>query len=344
MHSRSYSKWLPEAERLPARHPLSSWRQRAAALEGRFGDRPLPEDTSGREPRPGFETVKWLGLALAWFLVKDSKGPQLSLEAALARLTLSIDDFPERLLEHLTSESNAELHGSYEASSFDCTAERVSSVRSLRHVGDSFQWSTSLTKELRFHRLLQRPFTSSVWPNRRWKRPTDAPRASWGIDFQGGSRKFTLTTQPLVELPDELEIRIRITPTPEAGDRLKFTRWFRSRWLDPVFAEDVPPDFPSAVTIGNSQYQIYDGVLITEPTLELDYVCEFPVGYGLTVGNVAMFAGKKSGIIDTVLPREMARAKKSIDPFGGGLRATLHVDDPKLDHFYGYAWTLPRRR
>jgi hypothetical protein len=282
MSTSQYSSWLCEARTLPAPHPLSSWRQRAAALERRFGagGKPRPAATYKtyihrlkRGERLRFETVRWLGYSLLEFLIKDERGPSLSLETAANRLLLPIDALPDRLHEHLSTPA------SFSAEDFDwpcddCTVDHVSSVRSLRHFRNEL-WVSSLSKEFRFHKTFRREVTSSVWPNRRWEPEGERSPSAWGVEFDGGSRDFTLTLRPLVDKPNELELRIEISPPPERGDHLSLTRWFRSRWLDPVFDDEVPRTFPPAVTIYEKSYSIYDGVLITEPTKILDYLCSF---------------------------------------------------------------------
>lgn len=346
-----YNEWLAVAATLPGSNHLTDWRRRAANLEARFGGSRRPLETYRRyqtRMKQGealrFDTVKYLGFALLEFLSKDERGPKHGVNSAAERLSIPLTHAPAALLTYLSDQELHALPANQRPVTESATAEVVRNLLSLRTSKSGFIWRTSITKRLRFHRRFQRDITSSVWPNERWQRPTDTAHTNWGVKIESSSRDFLLDPVAVVNLADHLELRIQVRPQPVSGDFLEYTRWFETPTLNPLFQDELNVNTLRAFSLGGVEYDVYDGVQITEPTNELHYQCEFASEYGLERRDIAAFVARHTGLIDAVLEHETKDLQSDVESFGGEIKARFTVLAPRRDLFYGFGWRLPRRR
>lgn len=219
---------------------------------------------------------------------------------------------------------------------------RANVLLALRREGDRFTWFTSSTKRIEFSRKLSRDITTAIWPNFRWKRRLEEPPAEWAVELNDASRDFKLTAEPDILAVDHLDARIRISPTPEAGDFVEYTRWFRSPYLNPLYESDMPQAARPGIIKDGVAYPVYDGVMITERTLQLHYRCSFAPEYGLKAIQVAPFVGEKTHVVDALVPSELKRTTVDVYSFGGELVVDLRCERPQLHLLYGLAWTFPK--
>jgi hypothetical protein len=222
------------------------------------------------------------------------------------------------------------------------TVSKASVFFALRRERDRFVWFASTKKRMEFSSGLRRDITTAIWPNFRWKRRLNEPPAEWGVELNAASRDFELSAEPDILIVDHLDARIRISPSPEAGDFVEYTRWFRSSHLNPLYESDISPDARPGVIKDGVAYPVYDGAMITERTLHLNYRCSFAPEYGLEASQVTPFVGEKTLVVDALVPAELKRMAVDIQSFGGELVVDLRCDRPQLHLFYGVAWSFPR--
>lgn len=222
-------------------------------------------------------------------------------------------------------------------------SESTRNLISLDCVDSTYWWTTALTKRLRFETALQREIPSSVWPAVPPIITPGAPDAEWTVSVDNSSRPFEI--RPFVRdlAPDRMDLLLHFDPTPQQGDCIEFTRTFRSQYLNPLFAEDLPPDRPPQVSIDGRTYALDEGLVLAERTKKLQMLYSFPTAYGLRPADLKVFAASHSFTMDYLTPWEGKRVAREIEFFGPKLIATLRVEEPVPRHMYGLAWNPPNR-
>lgn len=222
-------------------------------------------------------------------------------------------------------------------------SESTRNLISLEYDGSAFWWTTALTKRLRFETSLQREIPSSVWPAVPPKIAPGAANAKWEVNIDSCSQPFEI--KPIVRDlgPDRVDLLLHFEPTPQQGDSIEFTRTFRSQYLNPLFAEELPPGRPAQATIDGRSYALNEGVVLGERTKKLQIHYTFPTSYGLRSSDLKVFAASHSVSIEYLTPWESKRIVAEIESFGPKLIANLRVDDPVPRHMYGLAWNPPSR-
>lgn len=225
----------------------------------------------------------------------------------------------------------------------DYRVKEIKSVLSVRYANSRYVWHTSITRDLHFEHAFEGELTSAVWPNPRWSRPGLAFKGDWEIVVLQQSKKFELQARPVVLTGDHLDLRIKLSPAPQPGDYIVYTRRFVTPYLNPLFADEKPVESLPGVTIGGAPFDVYDGVAIVERTNNLHYHCSFPVSYGLVPEQIRAFCGERSGIVDRVALTETKRLKPTIVVLDEEIVVDLRVEHPQEQLFYGIAWNLPIR-
>lgn len=258
-------------------------------------------------------------------------------------------DRPETLEQALSSirsfrvRAETELSDAARAAAGEFLTTFVRGLFALRYEYDRFVWFSSVTKRLEFERPLHREITTAVWPNLRWRRPIDAPPAEWGVTVNSSSRSFRAETRADVLEADHLEGRIRFAPAPERDDFIEYTRWFKSAYLNPLFADEMPDRAPPGIVLDGVPYHVFDGIMVTEPTRTLHYHCSFAGEYGLRAGELRPFVAEHPFALESVVPSEIGRTVTDVTSFGSDIVVDLRVENPQTQLFYGLAWVLPRR-
>lgn len=223
-------------------------------------------------------------------------------------------------------------------------SESTRRLVSLDYDGSAYWWTVSLTKRLRFEAALQRDIATSVWPAvpSSQVRP-GAPPAQWSVTIDNSSRPFEIQPAVRVIAPDRVDLSLHFQPEPQSGDYIEFTRVFKSQYLNPLFADDLPEGAPPAVIINGRKYAISDGVVLAERTKKLHSHYAFPTAYGLRPDDIAVFVASHTFRIDYLAPWELKRVAADVELFGTKLIVDLRVEEPMLRHMYGIAFTPPSR-
>jgi hypothetical protein len=258
---------------------------------------------------------------------------ELSNTTFIKRLVASIHTFKT---EVLTGTSTA---FQYFASEY--FAESSKSLISLDETPRGLTWTYTMTKRLRFEEDLKQEIRTVVWPSVPIHVPAGAELAEWSVQVGPGSRQFEITPTVRRRAPEHVELSLGITPTPQAGDFLEYTRTFRSRYASPIYQADLSPDVQPGLAIGERAFPTFGGVIPIERTTKLRVQYRFPASYRLGPDDVAVFVGSHSFSIEYLVPSELDRIEHTIEDFGGHLVIDIRAVEALPRHMYGVAWVPP---
>jgi hypothetical protein len=255
---------------------------------------------------------------------------------AVRRIVSSIDEFRTVL----RSASGAPL-----PAPTDFFAEEVQVVMDVeKQGGGDFIWSSTLRRTLVFSGKLSEPLRAACWAQTKVTIPADAPPidATVAVDEKESSRPFKLDVQFVERSAQEVQMRLLPQPLPGEGDRLTISTRYRSRYLFPVFDDEIAE--PSWVEVGGIRYKCFDGFVPIQPTRTMKLLYRFPEEYGLTRMNLSHFVAGFSGKLDYQNPHE--RKRVTFEPVCPGetvILCRLEVRDPLMHHMYGIVWNPPAR-
>lgn len=265
------------------------------------------------------------------------------------RLTFSRDrltsaEFIERLVYSVCKfrEEIASAEVSLPQYAVEYFSESTRNLIALDYDGKDYWWTNSTTKHLKFEAPLQRGIPSNVWPSVPMRIDPEAAPAEWDVKIESSSRPFEVQTEANIVAPDRVRLHIHFRPTPQPGDYIEYTRFFRSRHLHPLFDEDIPKGSPQ-IKIEGRDYVVNEGIVLVEWTKKLHVHYAFPAGYGLRPEDLAVFVASHSVDIDYLATWELKRVAAAIESFGSKVIADLRVEEPQPRHMYGIAWAPPRR-
>lgn len=222
-------------------------------------------------------------------------------------------------------------------------SENTRRLVSLNYDGTNYKWVVSTTKLLHFEHVLERDINTSVWPRIQPQLPPEAPLPKWSVDINASSRPFEVKPAIRHIAPDRIDLALRFHPDPQPGDYIDFTRTFESQYLNPLFADDLPPGSPPAVIIDGRNYLVSDGIVLAELTKKLHSNYRFPAVYGLQANDIGLFVASHSFHIGYLAPWELKRFLTNVESFGTELVVDFSVENPMPYHIYGIAWSPPRQ-
>jgi len=215
-------------------------------------------------------------------------------------------------------------------------------VSELRGRGpEDFIWAQSVTKKLCFTQPCKRPLKVNCWATLSMQIPENANSIEIELYYENGSKPFTLEKTITRQTPSVVDMSITINPQPSENDYIVYTTRFKSKYLMPIYAEDIRS--PSILTIHDQKFDCFDGFVPIQPTRWLKAQYRFPREYGLSKDTVQFFVGSYTTTVDHIVETEIKRAKLKADAFGGDLVFDLEVESPWLRHMYGIAWNVPSK-
>lgn len=235
----------------------------------------------------------------------------------------------------------AELQGTTSAASHQFVSEQTSAVFALERENGRYVWVTGVTYRLRFSEPLNHDLVSRVWPGFEIRHPPEAPPLQWRVYAGQSSKPFQLTATVKSLNANSVDLSIAVSPAPQPGDILTFTRVARSPYINPVTMADLVDPDVSAIQIGGRSYPAHEGLLIVEPTAQLHLSLRFPFGYPLRISDVQPFAASHARGIDHISEAELRRTAVTIEDVAGYVSADLRVQEPLINHMYGVAWQPP---
>jgi hypothetical protein len=225
----------------------------------------------------------------------------------------------------------------------DFFSESSMGLTELRNVGaDNFYWTQSITKKLRFRKPCRHPLKVACWTTQTVSIPENADAIEMQVAVRDGSRDFKLEKTVLKETATEIQASLRIDPAPLENDYLVYTTRYRSKYLYPIYVEDIK--HPITLTIDDKKYLCFDGTVPIQPTKLLKCQYRFPAEYQLTNNDLHFYVGSYTTTLNYIVESEMRRAKSTVDSFGGDIIFNIEVDSPLLYHMYGIAWNPPHKR
>ncbi|MEY4808925.1 MAG: hypothetical protein RLZZ206_3314 [Cyanobacteriota bacterium] len=204
-----------------------------------------------------------------------------------------------------------------------------------------YTWKYSIKRKLVFTTTFKSVIRNAAWTNAPPKSlPLDS-RIEWYSNITNSSREFKHDFQVQRDDANCIETALTLSPPPEKGDFIEFVNRYKSRYLSAIF----PPDDgePPRYTIGDRQFNAFDGVVPIAPTRHMRALFRFPDSYKLNMDNIYPFVGSYSAGVDYQVNSEMGRVKIDKVNFGDGPQIEISVESPLLRHIYGIAWMFPLR-
>lgn len=256
------------------------------------------------------------------------------------------DSFIEKLTASLYNLKNSitpptELPVDPQRDEFISESTMILTVLSLSD-SDDILWTQSTTKTLRFKKTCRSPLMAACWSSQATSVPDSASPIEMDLIVHQGSRNFTLRKTVLKETATENQATFDIDPLPSENDVLSYTTRYRSKYLCPLYMEDIKHPMP--LTLEGKPYVCFDGIVPIQPTKRLKSQYRFPREYGLTGNDLHFFVGSYTMVINYIVDSEISRARSTVDSFGGDVVFTIEVDSPLLRHMYGITWNPPYRQ
>lgn len=258
---------------------------------------------------------------------------KLTQVSVLEEIISAIEELKTKIL--LSREPRLELLGMGEYYS-----ELSRMLISLEKENDQFIWDYSISRKIVFTACLQRPFRAGVWPGVPTKNVPETPHLKWDCKVVSGSQTFELVPTIDKLTADSIELRLDVKPTPEAGDYMSYNLHYRSKYLNPICADDINLKSPFVI-LNSSEYLCGDGVVPIKSTRMLKVQFRFPKEYGLVSSNFAPFVGSVTTRVDSIVASEIERMKFEKDDFGGNIVLDCEIDNPLLNYMYGICWNPP---
>lgn len=204
-------------------------------------------------------------------------------------------------------------------------------------------WSYSGTRRLVFTQTPKYPIKLSAWASVPTKKTNEKESLKYRYRIDDSSKKFRLKTTSERQSPDAVRVSLEIKPNPKPDDYIVLSQYIESRYLNPVYMEDLAVKTPF-VTLNSNRYFCGDGVLVTINTKVLKIMFNFPAEYGLSERSFEPFVGTVVGSnVLHVIKTEVERIKYDFTAYGDIVVPTLEVRNPMLLLMYGLAWNPPHR-
>lgn len=214
---------------------------------------------------------------------------------------------------------------------------------SLEKENDQFIWDYSNSKKVIFTSAMKQPFKAGAWPCVHSKNIQEADLLKWDCKVASGSKEFKLLPKIDKLTPDSVELRLNIEPTPQADDYMTYDLHYRSKYLNPIYVDQVKSEGPFVI-LDSNEYLCGDGVVPIRSTKRLKVQFRFPKEYGLVGSNFAPFVGSVTTRVDFVVASEIERMKFDIDDFGGNIVIDFEIENPLLNYMYGICWNPPENK
>lgn len=217
----------------------------------------------------------------------------------------------------------------------------VSELRSqieLKMTGKGLLWEYTTEKSFKFEAEHDLPITAAAYCMQQLDGCKCAPLHKVEFWKNGVS---VIPESDLREEPGFVELRSKLSPLPRQGDTVKVRERFQSPFLGPIYANSPL----SRISVGGRSYNAYDGFAVVHRVQDFHLKFVFPEELGIV--SVAPLVATFSRTLDYISEDEVARIHEksllSTETFNGNFVATLRVDRPMYQYFYGIAWELPTK-
>jgi len=209
----------------------------------------------------------------------------------------------------------------------------------LKENEDGYYWEYSLSKKIIFNKKYDKPMITAFWATRDVEIPEDAKKIEFNLELVDSNKDFSITTNILKHDFAVLETELSFSPIPEAEDFIEYSTIAKSKYLSPLFIEDLIDKTP--IVINDKEYLIYDGTIPIQRTKKLALQIRFPKSYKIDSKDITFFAAGYSSKIDYIVPSEDKRAQINIENFAGRNSISIEIESPLVGHLYGIAWKPP---
>lgn len=228
-----------------------------------------------------------------------------------------------------------------EAGLSEAHADWVHHLVELQRIEDDFVWKYSTSKKLIFSQPSRRGFPSQVWA----VVPQDVSDQALPIGYE----LSTISSSRNIELQDTVEEHtstcvkslMRLSPHPEEGDFIEYSTIYSSKYLNPIWDDQVQPGH--VIHLDSGDYKCADGLVFIHRTKSAIIEFRFPREYGLSKRDLKVFVGAYTSSVDYEVQSEVDRATIKVEEFAGTLVIRLEVTSPLPGHMYGIAWNPLKR-
>jgi hypothetical protein len=251
----------------------------------------------------------------------------------IRQLTSSIHGFKMELLRPDELVFGQDTHDFYS----ECTEMTVT----LEKTRKDFMWKYSVLRTIHFLRDFARTIKTGAWATVPTHLQHLARPIKWTIGCPKHS-KIKVESTILKATASRIEVDLHFTPQPKAGDVVEFSGNFSSKFLNPIFRDDVVE--PAHLEIARRKFAVYDGHIPITATKRLVVRFRFPSRLGLKLNDLSPFVGRYTSGFNYLEPEEMRRLRIRQESLDGNIEIDLDIDEPRLGFMYGLAWNPPKRK
>lgn len=228
-----------------------------------------------------------------------------------------------------------------ESGLLEAHADWVHHLVELKYSNDDFVWNYSTSKRLVFTHPSRRGFPSQVWAVVPQDMTGVEPPITYDLSVRSSSRNIEIQDTIEEHTAKCVKSIMRLSPNPEEGDFVEYETNYASRYLNPVWVDQIQPG--NVVHLDSGDFDCADGLVFIHRTKSAIIEFRFPREYGLRKKDVRVFVGAYTTSIDYEVPSEVERASVKVEEFAGTLVIRIEVKSPLLGHMYGIAWNPLKR-
>lgn len=254
--------------------------------------------------------------------------------------TISIlDEIRKQVIEHKDTLANANKGDKF---IFERTVSEVTLKRRNIKLGN-YYWEYKCKRFVRFISDFDGMITFSAWPQVVMKTAEKNPIKSRVTNISiSKDLNYIISCKSYI---DKAEITVSISNDnhPVKGDWLEIDMIWSSKYLNPIFADEVDSENIPTTIVDYEAYCCVDGVSIPYKTASAEIIFRFPDEYYMAIGKVLKVARIVDKRTETVLPNELGKIDFKLERFCGEHVITEKVQNLAPNVIYGIVWNPPSR-
>ena len=213
--------------------------------------------------------------------------------------------------------------------------EELTSLRELVESGDGYIWHFSTTRRLKFAEDYDRSLKYGAWPSAGSVTCRNGePDVTFQCGLSASSRQFKEAVEIEKVTPAQIELRMKLDPSPVAGDYLTLTMKTRSKYFAPIYkCSGAKP----LIRLKGRSFSSLSGCVAPCRVQRLKLCYIFPEGY-VRLNDLSAFASVYFNSVDEPLDYEIRRIKMESEEISGKIIAKIEIEEPHVGYEYGLDW------